>query len=78
MVTGTSSLVVELQVRRRPVGVLPEPGRELLLRGVDETFNDRYWSASREPQRSMTSRGCVAVQGLKQPFEEEVDLTVPK
>src|SRR5436189_4694580 len=22
-----------------------------------ETFNDRYWSASREPQRSMTSRG---------------------
>ena len=24
---------------------------------VTETFNDRYWSASREPQRSMTSRG---------------------
>src|SRR5437867_1944189 len=23
----------------------------------EETFNDRYWSASREPQRSMTSRG---------------------
>src|SRR3989442_8161582 len=22
-----------------------------------ETFNDRYWSASREPQQSMTSRG---------------------
>src|SRR2546430_5713261 len=22
-----------------------------------ETFNDRYWPASREPQRSMTSRG---------------------
>src|SRR5207249_10186329 len=23
----------------------------------EETFNDRYWPASREPQRSMTSRG---------------------
>src|SRR5206468_1002474 len=27
-----------------------------LRRGL-ETSNDRYWSASREPQRSMTSRG---------------------
>src|SRR5207245_7159576 len=27
-----------------------------------ETFNDRYWSASREPQRSMTSRGYDARQ----------------
>src|SRR6266700_2866098 len=31
---------------------------QVLPAGVDtETFNDRYWSASREPQRSMTSRG---------------------
>src|SRR5213593_3454027 len=28
-----------------------------LLDGKPETFDDRCWSASREPQRSMTSRG---------------------
>src|SRR5438309_8903099 len=36
-------------------GRLPHPGW-LVPVGL-ETSNDRYWSASREPQRSMTSRG---------------------
>src|SRR5207244_1680614 len=41
---------------RRPtcvVGPLPDDLRER----HNETFSDRYWSASREPQRSMTSCG---------------------
>src|SRR6266446_3738921 len=36
-------------------GRLPHPGW-LVPVGL-ETSNDRYWSASREPQRSMTSHG---------------------
>src|SRR3989442_5789532 len=31
--------------------------KSFLRRGIWETFNDRYWSESGEPQRSMTSRG---------------------
>src|SRR5438093_670201 len=39
---------------RPAITTAPERSRRRVGR---ETFNDRYWSASREPQRSMTSRG---------------------
>src|SRR5437879_3650206 len=48
--------VASLRGRLSWVGAALAPYR-VANRCDTETFNDRYWSASREPQRSMTSRG---------------------